>query len=80
LDTKKTRVTLCLVLNVTTGECLSSVDDETKIVKTRCGSLQAETSVSVHAGVTDETSADASFVYDGPPPRAVCLHRVGESI
>jgi hypothetical protein len=82
-DTKNTRVTLCLVLNVTTGECLSSVDDETRIVKTRCGSVQAQTSVSVKAGVTDENScasADVSFVYDGPPPRTVCLHPVGESI
>lgn len=83
-DASRGRLTLCLVLHVSTGECLGSIEDQTKIEKTSCSSRRAEMSVSVHDGVTGEEDCeqldDMTFRYAGPPPRTVCLHRVGENI
>jgi hypothetical protein len=78
-----TRYTLCLALNVSTGDCLTAIDDETKIAKVGCRTSQAEARVDVHAG--DDVDGceqlnGAGFLYEGPPARTVCLSEVGESI
>jgi len=83
-DDKSDRLTLCLVLNVTSGDCLGSVEDLVDIAKVGCTSGQAQAKVVVHAGVADEDSCDAAdaiaLVYQGPPVRTVCLLDPGESI
>jgi hypothetical protein len=73
---------LCLTLNVVTGDCLNSLDDETKLAKVVCGSADSRVLVSVHEGSTASAcdSADVSLHYVGPPERTVCLHNPGESI
>lgn len=77
------RYTLCLTLNVETGDCLTAIDDETKIAKVGCRTSQAEARVDVHDG-EDLDACDAvdgaGFLYEGPPERTVCLTEVGESI
>lgn len=83
-DKNSDRLTLCLVLNVASGDCLGSVEDQTKITKVSCTSGRAQAKVAVHAGVADENSCESpdavAFVYQGPPVRTVCLLNVGESI
>ncbi|MEC3978539.1 LppU/SCO3897 family protein [Amycolatopsis sp. H20-H5] len=74
---------LCLALNVRTGDCLTHVDDETSVAKVGCGSANAEARVTVHDGVSRETvcgERDVPLVYAGPPERTVCLLPTGENI
>jgi hypothetical protein len=78
-----TRYTLCLTLNVETGDCLTAIDDETKIAKVGCRTSQAEARVDVHSGDDLDACDDldgAGFLYEGPPERTVCLTEVGENI
>jgi hypothetical protein len=83
-DANSDRLTLCLALNVSNGECLGALEDQTKIAKVGCTSTQAQARVVVHAGVADQNTCDSAdavaLVYQGPPVRTVCLLDVGESI
>jgi hypothetical protein len=82
-DDSSDRVTLCLALNVTDGECLNSIDDKTAILKAPCGTPEARVKAAVHSGSTDSGSCgddDLALVYDGPPARTVCLRELGLSI
>jgi hypothetical protein len=74
--------TLCLALNVSTGDCLRNVEDETTIAKAGCGDPGVEERVQVIDGGSAEcgAKADKSLTYSGPPPRTVCLLAPGESI
>jgi hypothetical protein len=77
------RYTLCLTLNVETGDCLTSIDDETRIAKVGCRTSQAEARVAVSDGDDLDACDDADgagFLYEGPPERTVCLTEVGEGI
>jgi hypothetical protein len=78
-----TRVTLCLTLNVSAGDCLTGIEDDTRIAKVMCHSSQAQVRVDVHTGDGMDACAGlggTGFLYEGPPVRTVCLTTVGESI
>lgn len=82
-DVGSQQLMLCLSLNVVTGDCMNSLDDQTKLAKVQCGSVSARVQVSVHAGDPDSAACaddDVSLHYEGPPERTVCLHDAGESI
>jgi hypothetical protein len=71
--------TLCLALNVRSGECLSSPEDRVSLHKTSCGGVDANVEAHVHTGVANPDlceSSDAPVLYSGPPVRTVCLHPV----
>ncbi|SEP27269.1 LppU/SCO3897 family protein [Amycolatopsis saalfeldensis] len=73
--------TLCLALNVSSGDCLRNVDDETSVRKVTCTDPTAQARVSVHDG--DDSQCDAAataLAYAGPPARTVCLIPSGENI
>ncbi|WP_326566577.1 hypothetical protein VSH64_32585 [Amycolatopsis rhabdoformis] len=75
--------TLCLALNVSSGECLRDVDDDAEISKVTCSDPDAEARAVVHQGQSDEDSCGADDevrVYSGPPERTVCLQPAGENI
>ena len=75
--------TLCLALNVRTGECLRNIDDETTIAKVSCTDQAAQDRVELLAGSgrDDECEhADKVLSYEGPPSRTVCLVPPGENI
>ncbi|MBB4687953.1 LppU/SCO3897 family protein [Amycolatopsis jiangsuensis] len=75
--------TLCLALNVSNGECLRDVDDESSISKVACSDPSAEARAVVHNGKRSSRSCgeeDAVLVYAGPPVRTVCLQPTGENI
>lgn len=76
--------TLCLALNVTTGECLRDVDDEAAIAKVSCGDPAAQERAQVVAGSAGEDAcgekAEKVLTYQGPPRRTVCLLKTGENI
>jgi hypothetical protein len=75
--------TLCLALNVDTGDCLRDVDDETTIAKVSCTDPAARERAEVVSGYGGEDScegADQQFTYAGPPRRTVCLTPAGENI
>ncbi|MEV7096137.1 hypothetical protein AB0M80_25125 [Amycolatopsis sp. NPDC051045] len=76
--------TLCLALNVSTGECLRDVDDEATIAKVGCSDPAAQERVEVFlASFGSEDicqDADKVLMYGGPPRRTVCLLRTGENI
>jgi hypothetical protein len=75
--------TLCLALNVRSGDCLRDVDDESTIGKVSCGDPVAQERVEILSGYgRDEECEDADKVlsYAGPPSRTVCLIKAGESI
>lgn len=75
--------TLCLALNVRTGDCLRDVDDEAKIAKVSCADPAAKERAEVFTGYRgDNTCEDADEVlsYPGPPRRTVCLAPPGENI
>ncbi|HWD04295.1 MAG TPA: hypothetical protein VG674_17795 [Amycolatopsis sp.] len=77
------RETLCLALNVTTGDCLRDVDDEAAVSKVDCGDPNAVARATVHDGRSDGDScgeSDTALIYTGPPARTVCLSPVGENI
>lgn len=78
-----TERTLCLALNVRSGECLRDIDDEATIAKVGCTDPAAKvraTVVSGYGGEDDCGEADKVLVYGGPPRRTVCLAPTGESI
>jgi hypothetical protein len=75
--------TLCLALNVRTGDCLRGADDESTIGKVSCGDPVAEERVEILSGYgrDDECEgADKVLSYTGPPARTVCLSKAGENI
>jgi len=75
--------TLCLALNVRTGDCLRDVEDEVTIAKVSCSdpaaTERAEVLTSSH-DPEDCEDADDIRIYRGPPFRVVCLAPPGESI
>lgn len=74
--------TLCLALNVETGDCLRDVVYETRVAKVRCSDITAEVRAVVRRGTAESTcsSDDTTLRYAGPPARTVCLRPTGESI
>lgn len=75
--------TLCLALNVRSGECVRNVEDETTVDKLSCADPAAQERVEILSGFgrDDEcTGADKVLSYSGPPSRTVCLVRAGENI
>ncbi len=75
--------TLCLALNVRSGECLRDVEDHARISKVACGDPAAQDRVYVieRAEAQDRCDgADQAFSYSGPPGRTVCLLATGEHI
>ncbi|MEU0533021.1 hypothetical protein [Amycolatopsis tolypomycina] len=76
--------TLCLALNVSTGDCLRDVEDEATIAKVSCAdpraTERAEVIIGSGAAGSSCTDADDVLVYRGPPARVVCLTPPGENI
>ncbi|EME54587.1 LppU/SCO3897 family protein [Amycolatopsis decaplanina] len=73
--------TLCLALNVETGDCLRDVVHETRIAKVRCTDISAEVRATVLRGSSAVCmSEDTELRYTGPPVRTVCLRPTGENI
>lgn len=75
--------TLCLALNVRTGDCLRDVEDEVAIAKVSCADPTATERVEVLTHARDGEGcegADQVLIYHGPPFRAVCLTPRGQSI
>ncbi|WIV60399.1 LppU/SCO3897 family protein [Amycolatopsis nalaikhensis] len=75
--------TLCLALNVRTGDCLRDVDDQTTIAKVSCADPAAKERAEVFSGYRDDDTcedADEVLSYPGPPRRTVCLAPPGENI
>ncbi|MEV6909796.1 hypothetical protein [Amycolatopsis sp. NPDC051071] len=81
-SSRKAKSTLCLALNVETGDCLRDVVHETRIAKVRCGDISAEARVVVMAGTAEKACSpdDTALHYTGPPERTVCLRPTGENI
>ncbi|WP_410600155.1 hypothetical protein [Amycolatopsis sp. lyj-90] len=79
---KKAEKTLCLALNVETGDCLRDVVHETRIAKVRCTDITAEARALVMRGSSETvcSSDDTALHYTGPPERTVCLRPTGENI
>lgn len=75
--------TLCLALNVSTGDCLRDVDDQATVAKVSCSDPAAKERAEVITGYRGEESceeADQVLSYPGPPRRTVCLAPPGENI
>lgn len=82
-STSKPSETLCLALNVVSGECVRDVSDESKVGKVACDDPKAEARAVVHNGTRSASSCgdkDVSLVYVGPPVRTICLQPTGASI
>ncbi|MFC3454642.1 LppU/SCO3897 family protein [Amycolatopsis speibonae] len=81
-SSKKAEKTLCLALNVETGDCLRDVVHETRIAKVRCTDISAEARAVVTKGSSETacSSDDTELHYTGPPERTVCLRPTGENI
>ncbi|WP_037318070.1 LppU/SCO3897 family protein [Amycolatopsis orientalis] len=79
---RRAQKTLCLALNVETGDCLRDVVHETRIAKVRCTDITAEARVLVMRGSSESvcSSEDTALHYTGPPERTVCLRPTGENI
>ncbi|MEV6648598.1 hypothetical protein [Amycolatopsis sp. NPDC051371] len=79
-----TSKTLCLALNVSTGDCLRDVDDQATVGKVSCNDPAAEERVEVFTAsfgsedVCDD--ADKVLMYGGSPRRTLCLRPPGENI
>ncbi|MBB1160057.1 LppU/SCO3897 family protein [Amycolatopsis dendrobii] len=81
--TSRPTQTLCLALNVVSGECVRDVSDESKVGKVACDDPKAEARAVVHDGTKSASSCgekDLSLVYAGPPVRTICLQPTGASI
>lgn len=81
--TSRPTQTLCLALNVASGECVRDVSDESKVGKVACDDPKAEARAVVHDGAKSASSCgekDLSLVYAGPPVRTICLQPTGASI
>ncbi|MEU0797304.1 hypothetical protein ABZ342_45190 [Amycolatopsis sp. NPDC005961] len=75
--------TLCLALNVRTGDCLRDADDEVTIAKVSCSDPAATERAEVFTSSRDPKDcedADDIRIYSGPPMRVVCLAPPGENI
>ena len=75
--------TLCLALNVRSGDCLRGLDDETTIAKVSCSDPAVQDRVQILSGYGREDDcerADKVLTYTGPPSRTLCLAPPGESI
>ncbi|MEV7555944.1 hypothetical protein AB0N89_40540 [Amycolatopsis sp. NPDC089917] len=80
-SSKRAEKTLCLALNVDSGDCLRDVVHETRIAKVRCTDIGAEARAFVMSGSSaDCLSDDTELRYIGPPARTVCLRPTGENI
>ncbi|WP_037361484.1 LppU/SCO3897 family protein [Amycolatopsis orientalis] len=82
-STSKPSETLCLALNVVSGECVRDVSDESKVGKVACDDPKAEARAVVHDGAKSASNCgdkDVSLVYVGPPVRTICLQPTGASI
>ncbi|MFD2474903.1 LppU/SCO3897 family protein [Amycolatopsis silviterrae] len=82
-STTRPTQTLCLALNVASGECVRDVSDESKVGKVACDDPKAEARAVVHDGERSASSCDdkdLSLVYAGPPVRTICLEPTGASI
>ncbi len=83
LSSGKNARTLCLALNVKSGDCLRDVDSDAMINKVSCTDPTAQDRVHVidQADAEDRCEdADQVFSYPGPPGRTVCLLPTGEHI
>jgi hypothetical protein len=75
--------TLCLALNVRSGDCLRGVDDKTAIAKVSCTDPEVQDRVRILTGFGREEDCDGAdkvLTYAGPPSRTVCLAPPGEEI
>ncbi|MFK0248008.1 hypothetical protein ACIQUM_25230 [Amycolatopsis azurea] len=81
-SSKRAEKTLCLALNVDSGDCLRDVVHETRIAKVRCTDISAEARAIVRLGASEDAcqSDDTELHYTGPPERTVCLRPTGENI
>ncbi|WP_340686539.1 hypothetical protein LCL61_09725 [Amycolatopsis coloradensis] len=81
-SSKRAEKTLCLALNVESGDCLRDVVHETRIAKVRCSDISAEARAVVTRGSSEYacSSEDTALHYTGPPERTVCLRPTGENI
>lgn len=80
-SSKRAEKTLCLALNVETGDCLRDVVHETRIAKVRCTDISAEARATVMSGSSAVCMPeDTELRYTGPPVRTVCLRPAGENI
>ncbi len=81
-SSRTAKSTLCLALNVESGDCLRDVVHETRIAKVRCTDITAEVRADVRRGSVDvECSGDDTTLhYSGPPARTICLRPTGENI
>lgn len=81
-SSRTAKKTLCLALNVETGDCLRDVVHETRIAKVRCTDISAEARAVVTRGSSETacSSEDTALHYTGPPERTVCLRPTGENI
>ncbi|GAA4537323.1 LppU/SCO3897 family protein [Amycolatopsis samaneae] len=80
---KNASKTLCLALNVSSGDCLRELDDDVRISKVSCTDPAARARATVHFGSSSEDGCGAeedALVYAGPPARTVCLSPAGQSI
>ncbi|SDX05790.1 hypothetical protein SAMN05421504_102171 [Amycolatopsis xylanica] len=68
--------TLCLALNVDTGDCVRNADSETAVERISCAARGAEVRVIVHRYSVEPdlcSSGDHIRVYEGPYERTICL-------
>jgi hypothetical protein len=75
--------TLCLALNVRSGDCVRGLDDETTVTKVSCSDPAVQERVQILSGYGREDDcerADKVLSYAGPPSRTLCLAPPGESI
>lgn len=74
--------TLCLALNVISGDCLRDVDDEASVTKVSCTAEGAQVRAVVHGGSDPDVcgEGDEQLDYPGPPARVICLQPAGENI
>ncbi|KFU81526.1 hypothetical protein SAMN04489729_5791 [Amycolatopsis lurida] len=80
-SSKRADKTLCLALNVESGDCLRDVVHETRIAKVRCSDISAEARATVMRGSAAVCMPeDTELRYTGPPVRTVCLRPTGENI
>ncbi|MGY6657878.1 LppU/SCO3897 family protein [Amycolatopsis sp. TRM77291] len=80
-SSKRAEKTLCLALNVESGDCLRDVVHETRIAKVRCSDISAEARATVMRGSEAACMPeDTELRYTGPPVRTVCLRPTGENI
>ncbi|WP_370944980.1 hypothetical protein AB5J62_38620 [Amycolatopsis sp. cg5] len=68
--------TLCLALNVDTGDCVRNADGEAAAERISCAARGAESRAIVHRYAAEPdlcSSGDHILVYEGPYERTICL-------